>query len=258
MKKSFLFEVRKNLPSALVVYLVALPLCLGIGLASTSIPGMSGMPNLFAGVISGIIGGVLVGAFSGSRLGVSGPAAGLITIVTASIVTLGSYQAFLVAVFLAGVIQFVGGVFNAGSISNYFPSSVIKGMLAGIGITLIVKEIPHLLGWDADPIGDEVFSQLDGQTTLSELSEMLSYITVGTTLIGISSLLVLLLFEAKFIKKRVFAQYVPGALVAVATGILLSILFRAFSPNLLPEKEHFVNIPVAEKVSDFFTFFQLS
>ena len=160
-----------DLPASIVVFLVALPLCLGVALAS-------GAP-LFAGVIAGVVGGIVVGSLSGSALSVSGPAAGLTTIVLSSIATMGSFEAFLTTVFLAGIIQFVLGVLNAGTIGNYFPSSVIKGMLAAIGIILILKQIPHAIGYDQDFEGDESFIQPDGQNTFTEIVNALSYINFG-------------------------------------------------------------------------------
>ena len=155
---------RRDLPASIVVFFVALPLCLGIGLASTSVNGIPPMP--LSGLISGIIGGVIVGLISNSRLGVSGPAAGLITVVLSSITLLGSFEFFLSAVMLAGVFQLLFALLRAGIIANYLPSGVIKGMLAAIGITLILKEIPHLIGYDKDYIGDESFLQNDGHNTI--------------------------------------------------------------------------------------------
>ena len=153
--------LKHDLPASIVVFFVALPLCLGIALAS-------GAP-LFSGVISGIVGGIIVGALSGSQVGVSGPAAGLAAIVLTAIGTLGGYQNFLLAVVLGGAIQLLFGVLKAGVIGYYFPSSVIKGMLSGIGIIIILKQIPHFFGYDADPEGDFSFSQVDGETTFSEI-----------------------------------------------------------------------------------------
>src|SRR6056297_2242188 len=154
-------HLKNDLPASVVVFFVALPLCLGIALAS-------GAP-LFSGVISGIVGGVIVGALSGSKVGVSGPAAGLAAIVLTAIGALGGYQNFLVVVVLRGVIQIVFGVLKAGVIGYYFPSSVIKGMLTGIGIIIILKQIPHFFGYDADPEGDWAFFQVDGKNTFSEI-----------------------------------------------------------------------------------------
>ena len=183
---------RDDLPAGLVVFLVALPLCLGVGLASTNLPEINGLPNLFTGIIAGIVGGTIVGFFSQSRLGVSGPAAGLISIILSAITLLGSYEAFLVSVVLSGIIQIIAGFLNAGIISNYFPTSVIKGMLAAIGITLILKEIPHIMGYDADFFGDESFFQQDGHNTLSEIIYAFNSILPGSILVGISSILFLI------------------------------------------------------------------
>ena len=139
-------NLKSDIPSSIVVFFVALPLCLGIALAS-------GAP-LFSGLIAGIVGGVVVGAMSGSQIGVSGPAAGLAAIVLTAIGSLGGFENFLLAVVLGGIIQIVFGILKAGVIGYYFPSSVIKGMLTGIGIIIILKQIPHFFGYDADPEGD--------------------------------------------------------------------------------------------------------
>ncbi len=168
-----------DLPASIVVFLVALPLCLGVALAS-------GAP-LFAGIIAGVVGGIVVGSISGSALSVSGPAAGLTTIVLSSIATMGSFEAFLTTVFLAGIIQFVLGVLKAGTIGNYFPSSVIKGMLAAIGIILVLKQIPHAIGYDKDFVGDESFLQADGENTFTEIVNALGYVNFGAVIIfGVS------------------------------------------------------------------------
>ena len=187
MKKLF-SNWRSDFPASLVVFLVALPLCLGVGLASTNTEGIHGMPNIFSGIIAGVIGGVVVGIFSKSRIGVSGPAAGLITIVIASITTLGSFEGFLVAIVLSGIIQVIAGFLGMGVLANYFPSSVIKGMLAAIGLTLILKEIPHAMGYDADFFGDEAFFQPDGHNTFSEILYALNALHPGSILIALVSL----------------------------------------------------------------------
>ena len=154
-------KIKSDLPASIVVFFVALPLCLGIALAS-------GAP-LFSGLIAGIVGGIIVGALSGSQIGVSGPAAGLAAIVLTAIGTLGGYENFLVAVVIGGALQLLLGVLKAGIIGYYFPSSVIKGMLTGIGIIIILKQIPHFFGYDADPGGDFAFFQVDGENTFSEI-----------------------------------------------------------------------------------------
>ena len=182
-------HVKNDLPASIVVFFVAVPLCLGIALAS-------GAP-LFAGIIAGIVGGIVVGFASGSPLGVSGPAAGLAVIVLTSIATLGgSYQAFLTAVVLAGIIQLALGYAKAGFIAYFFPSSVIKGMLTGIGLLIILKQIPHALGWDKDLEGDDTFLQADGQNTFSEITRAFEYITPGALLIAGVSLAILILWDS--------------------------------------------------------------
>src|SRR5690606_37048681 len=176
---SFSFRgIKDDLSASLVVFLVALPLCLGIGLAST------GRPDLvFAGVIAGIVGGLVVGFASGSSVGVSGPAAGLVVIVLTAIETLGSFEALLLATVIAGMLQMIGGYARAGIIGYYFPSSVIKGMLAAIGLTLVLKEIPHALGYDKDYMGDLALNQSDGHNTFSELFYALEAISPGAVII---------------------------------------------------------------------------
>jgi len=245
---------KQDLPASLVVFLVALPLCLGVGLASTNVEGVSGAPNIFSGLIAGIIGGIVVGSLSGSRLGVSGPAAGLITIITAALITLGSFEGFLLAVVLSGIIQIISGFIGAGVLSRYFPSSVIKGMLAAIGITLILKEIPHAVGYDKDFFGDESFWQRDGHNTFSELIYALEAFSPGAIILSFISLIILILFESKLLKKLALFRYIPGALIVVILGVLLNELFRNNIPGLLIEKEHLVSLPVAQNVQEFTSF----
>jgi MFS superfamily sulfate permease-like transporter len=213
---------KQDLPAGLVVFLVALPLCLGIGLASTSVIGLKGMPSVMTGVLAGIVGGTIVALVSNSRLGVSGPAAGLITIVLAALQDLGSFEAFLMALFLAGILQFALAFVGFGMLANYVPTAVIKGMLAAIGITLILKEVPHLLGYDNDFFGDESFWQLDGHNTFSELIYALNAFEPGAVIIGLGAVVLLLLFDIKIIKKQKWSTYVPGALVVVLFGILIN------------------------------------
>lgn len=250
--KSVFSNWRSDAPASLVVFLVALPLCLGVALASTSV---LGKPNLFAGIIAGVVGGVVVGFFSGSRLGVSGPAAGLITIVTSAITTLGSYEAFLMAVVLSGAIQVLAGFFKAGVLGNYFPSSVIKGMLAAIGLTLILKEIPHLVGYDKDFMGDEAFFQPDGQNTFSEILVALNKISFGAVIIGFVSLAILILFDRPFMKRISLFRILPGALFVVVAGVFMNQAFVWYAPDLAQKGAHLVNLPVATNWSDFSSFF---
>lgn len=255
MKK--LFETwKQDLPASFVVFFVALPLCLGIGLSSTSVAGHEEFSNIFSGIIAGVIGGIVVGFFSGSRLGVSGPAAGLITIVSAALLTMGSFEAFLTAVVLSGIIQFVAGVLGAGVIGNYFPTSVIKGMLAGIGITLILKEIPHAFGYDKDFFGDESFFQRDGHNTFSELLYAFKAFEPGAIIISILSIVVLVSFEKPFLKRFALFKILPGSLFVVLLGIGLNEVFQNVWPTLYLVPKHLVALPMATSFGEFFSFFR--
>jgi MFS superfamily sulfate permease-like transporter len=240
-------NILQNLPSSIVVFLVALPLCLGVALAS-------GAP-LFSGLIAGIVGGIVVGSFSGSSLSVSGPAAGLTTIVFASIDKLGTFEAFLAAVVLAGILQVVLSYLKAGVIGNYFPSAVVKGMLAAIGLILILKQIPHAFGYDRDYEGDESFLQQDGQNTFSELIHAFEYITPGALIIASVSIALLILAENKKIKQSKIIKLLPPPLFVVVIGVLLNILFNATVPVLALEKEHLVSLPVAGGLREFTSLF---
>ena len=243
-------NLKHDFPAGLVVYLVAIPLCLGVALAST------GDPNrLFSGIIAGIVGGIVVGALSGSALGVAGPAAGLVVIILGALDTLGTFEAFLLAVVLCGVIQLVAGFLNAGIIGYYFPSSVIKGMLAAIGITLILKEIPHAFGYDKDFFGDEAFSQPDGHNTFSELYYSVKYSSTGAIIISLVSLALLIMFERPFMKSIKFFKFLPGALFVVIIGTLINLAFAAFKPEWAMGGEHLVKLPVANSAQEFLSFF---
>ncbi|WP_276168881.1 SulP family inorganic anion transporter [Zobellia alginiliquefaciens] len=233
---------KSDLPASVVVFFVALPLCLGIALAS-------GAP-LFSGVIAGIIGGVVVGALSGSKIGVSGPAAGLAAIVLTAIGTLGGFENFLVAVVLGGIIQVVFGILKAGVIGYYFPSSVIKGMLTGIGIIIILKQIPHFFGYDPDPEGDWAFFQVDGENTFSEIINTVNNISPGATLVAIIGLSILLLWDKVLSKKGKIFQLIQGPLVAVAVGIIFFVLTQN-SEALAISSEHLVKVPVPEDAASF-------
>jgi MFS superfamily sulfate permease-like transporter len=238
---------RYDIPASIVVFLVALPLCLGVALAS-------GAP-LFSGIIAGFVGGIVVSSYSKSALSVSGPAAGLTTIVFAAIQQLGDYPVFLTAVVLAGIIQLVLGFVKAGTIGNYFPSSVIKGMLAAIGLTLILKQIPHAVGYDSDYIGDENFVQADGENTFTEIIKAFDYIQPGAAIICLMSLGILLLWDMPFIRKAAFSRIVPAPLVVVVFGIVLNALFRLYSQYLFIGAEHLVSLPVADSLNSFFSQF---
>ena len=233
--------------SGLVVFLVALPLCLGIALAS-------GAP-LFAGIIAGVIGGIVVGIMSNSQLSVSGPAAGLTAIVLTAITSLGSYQTFLLAVFLAGVLQILLGIAKAGTVSNYFPSNVIEGMLTAIGIIIILKQLPHAVGYDTDYEGDMFFIEKgEHHNTFSSVIDAFNHSQMGAVIICLVSLAILIAFnKVAFLKK---IKVVPGALIAVIAGVLLNELFKMINPNLVIQQEHLVNLPMPQSFSDFIAQFQ--
>jgi MFS superfamily sulfate permease-like transporter len=247
-KEGFLANLKYDLPASIIVFLVAVPLCLGIALAS-------GAP-LFAGVIAGIIGGIVVGALSGSPVGVSGPAAGLAVIVLMAIQDLGTYEIFLSAVVVGGVVQLLLGFAKAGIIGYYFPSSVIKGMLSGIGIIIFLKQIPHAFGYDGDPEGDFAFAQVDGETTFSELGNMLNYISPGVVLVSAISIAILILWEQKFIKRIPIFQIVQGPLVVVVLGIVLNLVLVG-QGDLAIAPEHLVSLPVADNLSEVVQLFTL-
>ncbi len=248
MKNNNLFkEFKSDLPASIVVFFVAVPLCLGIALAS-------GAP-LFSGIIAGIVGGILVGLVSGSPLGVSGPAAGLAVIVLTSIASLGSWPAFLLAVVIAGIIQLALGFAKAGFIAYFFPSSVIKGMLTGIGLLIILKQIPHALGWDKDAEGDESFLQADGQNTFSEISRAFDFVTPGALLIAAISLVILILWDKVLIKKHKIFQLIQGPIVVVVLGIVMNYLFKAGTLNFSLAEDQVVRLPVAHNLSEFFNQF---
>lgn len=239
----FMFKNLKNdIPAGIVVFFVALPLCLGIALAS-------GAP-LFSGLISGIIGGIVVGALSGSKIGVSGPAAGLAAIVLVAIGDLGGFQNFLVAVVLAGIIQILFGVLKAGVIGYFFPSSVIKGMLTGIGIIIILKQIPHFFGYDSEPEGADSFIESTGENTFSALAHILDNITMGSMVVGFIGLGVILFWDNILSKKGKFFKVVQGPLVAVALGIIFYVLTKS-SETLGISGAHLVSVPIPEDVSSF-------
>ena len=213
---SLFSSLKNDFPASIIVFLVAVPLCLGIALAS-------GAP-LFSGIIAGIIGGIVVGALSGSQLGVSGPAAGLAVIVLTSIQELGGFEIFLLAVVIGGIFQLILGLLQSGIVAYYFPSSVIKGMLAGIGIIIFLKQIPHAFGYDKDYEGSLSFNQPDGHNTFSELFYMFEAISPGAVIISLLSILILILWEQGFMKKQKVFQLVQGPLVVVGLGIILNLI----------------------------------
>jgi MFS superfamily sulfate permease-like transporter len=230
---------RADIPASVVVFLVAVPLCLGIALAS-------GAP-LFAGIISGIVGGLVVGSLSGSQLMVSGPAAGLTAIVVSAIATLGSYQAFLTAVVLGGVVQLSLAALRAGVIGYYFPSCVIRGMLAAIGLILILKQIPHAIGYDADYEGDEAFLQVTGENTFSAIGHAFSRIEPAAVVLSLLAIVMLVVWDKTSLKK---IKLLPGPLAVVLAGIVGQWVLPMLHPALQLKPEHLVGLPMPSAISD--------
>lgn len=258
--KKYLSSIKSDIPAGLVVFLVAIPLCLGIA-------AVSGVPA-FSGLIAGIIGGIVVATISGSQIGVSGPAAGLAVIVFTAIgdlkasldsglsemaVATEALQMFLMAVVLAGVIQTILGFINGGIIGYYFPSSVIKGMLAGIGLTIFLKEIPHALGYDKDIEGDFSFYQIDGENTFTEIINAFGNPDFGAIAISFIGIAILLLWQTKFFSSKRLFQIVQGPLVAILFGVAIVFAFIGTSFEMI--QEHLVSVPVAHSVNDFLGFF---
>lgn len=237
--KSLFGGIKENFPSALVVFLVALPLCLGIALAS-------GAPPL-SGIISGVVGGIVVGTISNSNISVSGPAAGLTAIILVAITDIGAFELFLCAGIIAGIIQLILGFIRAGSISNYFPNNVIEGMLAGIGIIIILKQISHAVGFDKDYEGHE--SLFDNGFNSNFFTELLSAIHPGAVVITLVSMSILLAWDNIPALKKL--KVLPGALVAVIAGILLNELFKISDSTLAITPEHLVTLPVPKSLEDF-------
>ncbi len=232
MNKNFVAGLKYDIPAGVVVFLVALPLCLGVALAS-------GAP-LLSGIIAGILGGLVVGFISKSSTSVSGPAAGLAAVVFSSIQELGAFETFLAAVFIAGVIQLIVGLLKAGFIADYIPSNVIKGLLAAIGIILILKQVPHAVGFDADVENDFSFFQKDGENNFSELLKVFEFFTPGAVIISLFSLLVLALWDKTPMKK---VNFFPASLFVVAASMGINQLFLAVWPSLALQPVHLVNIP---------------
>jgi carbonic anhydrase len=247
--QSIVTNFRYDFRAGVVVFLVALPLCLGIALAS-------GAP-LFSGIIAGIIGGIIIGSLSGSSLSVSGPAAGLTVIVFSAIEKFnGKFDAFLLSVMLAGVLQIILGYVRAGSIGYFFPSSVIKGMLAAIGLTLILKQIPHALGYDEDAEGEFAFEQLDGENTFTEIIRAFQNPNAAAIIITLVSIAILLLWERPALKKYSFFNGIPAPLVVVILGVLLNYLYNYIS-FLSLSGNHLVSLPKANNFNEFLGLFTL-
>ena len=225
----------------MVVFLVALPLCLGVALGSNA--------PLFSGIIAGVVGGLIIGSLSGSSLSVSGPAAGLTAVVAVAIGKMPVFEAFLLSVVIAGILQVLFGFLRAGVIGDYVPNSVIRGMLAAIGIILILKQLPHFVGYDKDFSGDEAFIQIDRKNTFSELVYSINYISPGAILIGLISLALLWVWGLKFFKSKKIFTYIPGPLVVVTTGIVMAAIFGKAGGPLAIDPQHMVKLPVTDGLS---------
>lgn len=239
-----LSSIKYDVPAGLVVFLVALPLCLGIALAS-------GAP-LFSGIIAGIVGGIVVGSLSGSHTSVSGPAAGLAAIVLSAITTLNNFEVFLLAVVIAGLMQMAFGIFKAGVFADFIPSNVIKGLLAAIGIILILKQIPHAVGYDADAIGDFSFTQTNSENTFSAIVTALNSLQLGSIIICIFSIFLMLIWDKTPLKN---VSFLPAPLFVVIFGIVFNEAFKIFYPTFVINHQHLVTLPVSEDIGDFFGFF---
>ncbi len=243
----YLQHIKDDMPAGIVVFLVALPLCLGIALAS-------GAP-LFSGLIAGMVGGLVVSWLSGSQLSVSGPAAGLTVIVFGAIETLGSFQGLLVAGILAGCIQLALGFLRAGIIGAFFPAAVIKGMLAAIGLILIIKQIPHATGYDTSYEGDESYMRETAGSSFFELFDAFNMVTPSAIIISGVALLILIAWDLPAIKKQPILSQIPGPLIAVVWGIAYNLLMPFIYPAWAVAGTHLVNLPISEQPGDFFNNF---
>ena len=247
IKDSIFNNIRQDFPASIVVFFVALPLCLGIALASGA--------SLFSGIIAGIVGGIVVGSISNSALGVSGPAAGLAVIVFNSIQSLGAFDIFLVAVIIAGGLQILMGLLRGGTIASYFPSAVIKGMLAGIGIIIFLKQIPHALGYD-DNFGSVIsFNQWNGENIFSELLKVLDYVSFGPVIVSVVSLLILITWDKVLADKHKIFKLVQGPVVAVTFGIVYQIITSQYFPSISIDAKHLVSVPVTNSLAEFSSLF---
>lgn len=242
----FFSHVKTDLPSGLVVFLIALPLCLGISLAS-------GAP-LFSGIIAGIVGGIVVGFLSGSKINVSGPAASVALIVLMAIQSLGSFQVVLAATIIAGIFQIILGFLRAGTIAYFFPNSMIKGILASIGLILIINQIPHAFGY----AGKELFGSMEdgfGRGIFADIAGIVDYISVGATIITVVSLIIIFAWDQPALKRHTFFKFVPSALIAVIVSVILNQIFVAYFPDLALSGGRLVQLPVADGLGEFFSFF---
>lgn len=240
--------LQKDFPSSVVVFLVALPLCLGVAQASNP-QGLDVIKPL-SGLIAGIIGGIVIGLISKSPLSVSGPAAGLTAVVGGSVTQLGTFELFLSATIIAGFLQLIMGFAKLGVVGAYIPNTVIKGLLAAIGIILISKQIPKLFGWDKDPEGDETFIQVDGENTFSEIFKSLNHISPVAILIGLIGFLILIIYEIPKVKKIKILQFIPAPLIVVIIGVIINEFFKSQKNTFALDPEHLVQLNVLKNPMD--------
>ncbi|CAA9890168.1 conserved membrane hypothetical protein [Candidatus Methylobacter favarea] len=243
----YLSHLKHDIPASIVVFLVALPLCLGIALAS-------GAP-LFSGLIAGFVGGIFISWASGSQLSVSGPAAGLTVIVLNAIEQLGSFSGFLTSLVLAGILQFALGYFKAGIIGAFFPASVIRGMLAAIGLILIIKQFPHAVGYEISFEGDESYMQETATSSFQELISSFGSVSPGATVVTGVAILILILWETSLFKRFSLLRLIPGPLIVVSWGILYNAVAQKFAPAWAITGKHLVSLPVPENTHEFFNNF---
>ena len=244
-----LSSLRQDLPASIVLLFVALPLCLGVALAS-------GAP-LFSGIIAGIVGGIVVGPLSNSAHGVSGPAAGLVVIVSDALAKVGSFEIFSLAVLIAGALQIVLGLVKAGIIGYFFPSAAINGMLSGIGFLIVLKQIPHACGFDKEWIGSDTFIHMRGENTFSFLWKIFAHLTPGAVLVSIISVGILLLWELCLAKKYNIFKLIQGPIVVVATSVFYQIITKSYFPQYNLGGKHLVSVPVVDGITSFCSSFNL-
>lgn len=243
----YIKNLRADFPASIVVFLVALPLCLGVAMASNA--------PLFSGLIAGMVGGMLIGLLSGSHLSVSGPAAGLTAIVAAAVLKLPSFEAFLLSVVICGALQLVLGFIKAGVIGDYVPNAVIKGMLAAIGLILILKQFPHLIGYDANYEGDVSFKQANNENTFTGIINAFRSITPVALIIGVVCLAFHFAWEKVTARSKGFMKMIPAPLLVVLVGVGINLGFGALESAAALKPEHLVSIPIANSTGEFFSFF---
>jgi MFS superfamily sulfate permease-like transporter len=244
MEQSSSFQkLKKDFLAGLIVFLIALPLCLGIAQASHA--------PLFAGIVAGIIGGIVVGFFSGSNLSVTGPAAGLTAIVLVAITNLGSFEIFLCSVMIAGAVQLLLGFLKAGSIANYIPTSVLEGMLAGIGLTIIIKQLPEAVGFAKK---NDVMVDAEDGFVANTISLAMHHTEITAIIVSLVGVAILILWDMKSMKRL---KMIPAGLLVVVVGTVINMLLRNNNPAMALDNEHLVRLPIAATPAEFLQQFKL-